>query len=102
MKACLFKIILNWCNIFKVSTLGGVLLTLLGASAVILRCEALKDLRDLALDLRMLWLLDSLMCDKLWADESYFFFRILGAILAFLLVKILGRYCFGGFPIDKS
>ena len=30
MKACLFKIILNWCNIFKVSTLGGVLLTLLG------------------------------------------------------------------------
>ena len=30
MKACLFKIILNWCNIFKVPTLGGVLLTLLG------------------------------------------------------------------------
>ena len=61
-------------------------------------------MRDLALDLRMLWLLESLMWDKLCAleDLSDFLCRILGAMLAYLLLKILGKYWLGGLPSARS
>jgi hypothetical protein len=52
----------------------------------------------------MLWLLDSLMWDMLCAleDLSDFLCRILGAMLAYLLLKILGKYWLGGLPSARS